>query len=111
VTEENHENPVGLVDVQGRDSNCVHSECESEALLLERHISDCLYPVNVYKYYASGHCAQSTELVPVSGYQHLSLRLSLTSRPTVSLPVSLGIKHPSGAYDQIFITVRQLRVY
>jgi hypothetical protein len=25
-------------------------------------------------------------------------------------PVSLGIKHPSGAYDQIFITARQLRV-
>jgi hypothetical protein len=27
-----------------------------------------------------------------------------------SRSVSLGIKHPSGAYDQIFITVRQVRV-
>jgi hypothetical protein len=38
------------------------------------------------------------------------LSLSLVLLPTVSRPVCLGIKHPSGAYDQIFITVRQLRV-
>jgi hypothetical protein len=31
-------------------------------------------------------------------------------RPTVSRPLSLGIKPPSGAYDQISITLTQLRV-
>jgi hypothetical protein len=40
----------------------------------------------------------------------LRLSLSLMLRPTASRPDCLGIKHPSGAYDQIFITVGQLRV-
>jgi hypothetical protein len=31
-------------------------------------------------------------------------------RPTVNRPVSLEIKHPSGAYDQTYITVRELWV-
>jgi hypothetical protein len=29
---------------------------------------------------------------------------------SASLSVCLGVKHPSGVYDQIFVTVRQLRV-
>jgi hypothetical protein len=45
-----------------------------------------------------------------SGFPNKILSLSLILRPTVSRPICLGIKQPSGAYDQIFITVRELRV-
>jgi hypothetical protein len=42
--------------------------------------------------------------------EYLTECLRLMLRPTVSRPICLGIMHPSGAYDQIFVTIRQLQV-
>jgi hypothetical protein len=48
--------------------------------------------------------ANSSQSAFTSRFLVTDLSLSLMLRPTVSRPVCLGIKHPTGAYDQIFIT-------
>jgi hypothetical protein len=40
----------------------------------------------------------------------LQVKVKVILRPRVSRPVCLGMKHLTGAYNQIFVTVRELRV-
>jgi hypothetical protein len=61
-------------------------------------------------YYNYNKLLQRTLNLDCRGFFSSCFEANLILRPTVSRPVSLGIKHPSGAYDQIFITVGQLRV-
>jgi hypothetical protein len=64
---------------------------------LEAHDQDYLSQLN--------SCDNSPYVTSFLTRRTASLSLSLILRPTVSRSVCLGIKHPSGAYDQIFITV------
>jgi hypothetical protein len=74
-----------------------------ETLSSRRARSPYLYsPGTVWPSYTTRHWVLFSSL--------LSLRLTFILRQTDSRPVCLGIKHQFGAYDQIYITVRQLRV-
>jgi hypothetical protein len=47
---------------------------------------------------------------PLTGYDKVKVRVKVMLQQMVSRPVCLGVKPPSGAQDQILITIRHLRV-
>jgi hypothetical protein len=51
-----------------------------------------------------------TDCLRLAQFLSNHVKVKVILRPTVSRPVCLGIKHPSGTYDQIFVIVRQLLV-
>jgi hypothetical protein len=90
------------------------SSFRSQVPLSQRPMQNCCHfpPDNCQLFPRLNWIAISSKPLLQSSAAHRTSKLSLSPilRPTVSRPVCLGIKHPSAAYDQIFITVRQLPV-
>jgi hypothetical protein len=65
-----------------------------------------LLNVCIYRLSTADHALSLVAPATTAVWSLEGLSLSLMLRPTVNRPVCLGMKHPSGAYDQIFFSVR-----
>jgi hypothetical protein len=72
---------------------------------LSKTRSSPYWTTSVFSSTVTGLVLITSSTATASNYDCLKNELSLVLRPTVSRPVSLGLKHPSAAYDQIFISV------
>jgi hypothetical protein len=82
------------------------------------YVSEYSFFCTIYKFSVSrGFEKQIMQILRILCYNDSLIALTIVVwvwviiQPTVSRSVYLGIKHPSGAYDQIFITVWSLRVF
>jgi hypothetical protein len=66
-------------------------------------------PVAVFR--KKSCCLLSACTIYILHVINIIINITFMLRPTVSRPVCLAIKHPSGVLDRIFITVRELQAF
>jgi hypothetical protein len=96
-----------IVDMTWLTVSIIFTSCPIEAIITIWHKINSLINIS---YLMKVVTVIFTDLKIVITYGYTLMSLSRTLRSTASRPVCLGTKHPSGDYDQIFITVRQLWV-
>jgi hypothetical protein len=92
---------VGITSYNRSVTNGSLTNCVDHSLFLST-----LLTVDYFRWRPTIHCRLSALVSSLAHNWLTRLSLSLMLRPTVSRPVCLGIKHPSWACDQIFISVR-----